>query len=172
MLSFAELLAEEEVPVKVVSSTSIKDIPYPQANSLDVVLQVIEALRPQGNSIYDLVGMGIVKSARQASYYYNAAEFLGFCFKRNDFYCPTERVERILSIEGSARKSLFAAMVLSCQFVGRLYCGVFGYNGREERLKWIESKMAHKITSKVTLRRRAECLLSWISWIQENLPKI
>lgn len=172
MISLKDLLADEQVYDQEISGDSTTVIPYPQANSLDVVLQVIDTLRESGNSIYDLVSTRIVKSARQASYYYNAAAFLGFCFKRGNYFYPTELVSELRAAGEVNKASKFAAMVLANQHVSRLFIGVSRFPNNETKLTWLANQIGSCVRSSVTRRRRASSMLSWLAWVQKNLPRI
>jgi len=171
MLSLTELLDENDSEFIEGEDSGSKAVPYPQANSLDVVLSVICSLRDAGMSVYDLVGTGIVNSSRQARYYYNAAAFLGFCYRRGDYFYPTDSATSLMAEEASDRAPMFAAMILRHEEVGRLFLNVFMLRDREARIKWISEQIAPNIVAVATLRRRASCLLAWMSWVQENLPK-
>lgn len=174
MLSLSEILEEEEVQ-SVPEGADVDDdrgILYPQANSLDKVFEVILALRVSGMSVYDMVKTGIVNSSRQARYYYNAAAFLGFCYRRGDYFYPTEAAEELSKSDDAYRRHFFAAMVLENPRMGVLFSGAFRYQDKETRVCWIEKQIAPSISAKATLRRRASCLHAWIAWIQQNLPTI
>ncbi len=172
MLSFEDLLSEDSGPVKGASASLAAKIPYPQANSLDVVLQVVEMLREAGNSVYDLVSTGIVKSFRQASYYLNAAAFLGFCFKRGNYYYPTELVSELHAVGEGDKVGKFAGMVLANRHVSNLFIGVSRFSDYEARLAWLMNQIGTRVRSSVTRQRRASSMLSWLAWLQKNLPRI
>lgn len=171
-LSISAMLEEESDEEVLEASVSSRQVPYPQANSLDVVLRIVKELRESGMSVYDLVSKGIVKSSRQARYYFNAAAFLGFCYRRGDYFYPTELVARLNEYEESASKAQFAAIVLGNEEISRLFSKVFMMPDKESRLNWISNQIAKKIVAEATLRRRATCLLAWISWVQKHLPQI
>lgn len=174
MLSLSEILEEEDLQA-VSEGTGVAEdrgILYPQANSLDKVLEVILALRVSGMSVYDMVKTGIVNSSRQARYYYNAAAFLGFCYRRGDYFYPTETAEELSQCDDAHRRQFFAAMVLENPRMGALFSGAFRHKDKETRICWIEKQIAPSISAKATLRRRASCLHAWIAWIQQNLATI
>lgn len=171
-LSISDILEEESEDVSLEMGASLQQVPYPQANSLDVVLRIVKELRECGMSVYDLVTKGIVNSSRQARYYFNAAAFLGFCYRRGDYFYPTELVARLKGCEEKACKTQFAAIVLGNEEISRLFSKVFMMPDKESRLNWISNQIAIKIVAEATLRRRATCLLAWISWVQKHLPQI
>lgn len=173
MLSLSEILEDDVQPVtEGVDVGEEGGILYPQANSLDKVLEVVLALRVSGMSVYDMVKTGIVNSSRQARYYYNAAAFLGFCYRRGDYFYPTEAAEELLKCESAYRRHSFAAMVLENSRIEVLFTKAFRYRDKEARICWIEDQIAPNISAKATLRRRASCLHAWLAWIQQNLPAI
>jgi len=172
MKSLKELLEEELTVVGTTSERTVTEIPYPQANSLDVVLSVVDTLRDSGMSLYDLVSSGIVKSARQASYYYNAAAFLGFCFKRGNYYYPTELVSELRKVRVKDKAARFAGMILSNHHIAKLYIGVFQFTDNDARSHWLEGQIDPQIKSEVTRKRRASSMSSWLAWIQKHLPTL
>lgn len=173
MFSLSEMLDEEETFATCrTHGGNHEDLLYPQANSLDTVLDVILFLSVVGKSVYDLVKAGVVNSSRQARYYYNAAAFLGFCYRRGDYFYPTELRDALSAAAEARRHSLFAAMVLENSRINSLYVGVFRYVDRESRIKWIEEQIAPHIVAHATLRRRASCLHAWFAWIQQNLQSL
>lgn len=173
MLSLSEMVQEGEVCDRPVPQVDDEDeILYPQANSLEKVLDVVKALRVSGMTVYGLVNAGIVNSSRQARYYYNAGAFLGFCYRRGDFFYPTDLAEELNRVSEDEKKETFAAMVLANERVGSIFTGVFRFADKEARVSWIEKQIAPNIVAKATLRRRASCLHAWVVWLQQNLRKI
>ncbi len=173
MNTLSEILSEgDQIAVAAAGHDSKAKIPYPQANSLDVVLKVVEALRVSGVSVWHLVSLGLFQNDRQASYYLNAAAFLGFCFRRGDFFYPTELATLVAKTGARVRASKFAALVLANENIAPLYGQVFRFNNKEERLAWIGKQIGERVKSDVTRRRRADSMLSWLAWIQDNLPII
>lgn len=173
MLTLTELLNESEVcDTQSVQDEPSNEILYPQANSLGKVLDVVKLLRVSGMTVYGLVNTGIVNSSRQARYYYNAAIFLGFCYRRGEYFYPTDLADELKNTPSELMREVFAAMVLSNVRIGSIFTGVFRFAGKEDRIAWIEKQIASSIVAKATLRRRASCLHAWMVWIQQNLQKI
>lgn len=174
MISLDALLNEEEDLNLETEHGGERGIPYPQANSLSVVLQVVLTLRDVGMSVYELVATGIVNNSRQARYYYNAAAFLGYCFRRGDFFYPTELADVVKRAPESKRAEVFAGLSLACPKIAELYVGVFRHSCRSERLDWLRTRIASREGTKAmaTLERRATCMLGWIAWIQKTLPMV
>lgn len=173
MLSLSEMIDDGEVCNRPATQADEDDeILYPQANSLEKVLDVVKVLRVSGMTVYGLVNTGIVNSSRQARYYYNAAAFLGFCYRRGDFFYPTDLADELNAVPEESKKEVFAAMVLENGRVGDIFTGIFRFADKDERISWIEKRIAPNIVAKATLRRRASCLHAWVAWLQQNLRKI
>ncbi len=173
-LSLSEMLkdADKDFFARNNQLPRLVQIPYPQANSLDLVLKVVEVTRESGTSLYDLIKMELVKSVRQASYYYNAAAFLGFCYRQGDYFYPTERAAKLLSADEGRRASLFAVMALDSRQINELFVGVLQLNGRDKIMRWLTGKVTTKVRSPVTALRRAQSMFAWIKWIRKNIPEI
>lgn len=149
-----------------------RTVPYPQANSISAIIRIILFLKGRGTTNAELVSSGIVKSPRQASYYYDAVDYLGFCYKKGLFYYPTDSAIEIQVCPAKILKGRFAAMILSRPDIYEAYSQVFLYPTLEERRAWLESTLEELVPNQATRKRRASCMLAWLSWIQKNLPEI
>lgn len=171
-IKFSDLLSENFVEEHYYDRIEQKPIPYPQANSLDCIFEVVQLLTDSGISIYDLLRNDLLKTERQASYYCNAAAFLGFCFKRGRYFYPTERKKIIDKCDESEKRARFASLVLTWPEFTPLYVGIFALRDKDEQIAWLRQQVACQCKSEATINRRASCILAWIAWVQKNLPQI
>lgn len=143
------------------------DVPFPQANEIRRVIDVIDSVaaglctRNDISSHYDL-------DDRQADYYANAATFLGLLVRRGNGFALTEqgcnfskrrRSERIVwIIRELASRPVFRQVLEATSRSGKL-------PSRDAVSEWIREYVG--LTGK-TPNRRAGTVLAWSKWILEN----
>ena len=67
----------------------VNRVPYPQANSVNLIFNVIHSACNTVNLVEELRALYRIHQ-RQVSYYCNACIYLGFLYKNNDIYIGTE----------------------------------------------------------------------------------
>ncbi len=164
-----DILEEEALPL--IDSKKHSGVPFPQANSVECILQILLNTEEEGSTLCSYIVRNIVNSERQASYYVNAAIYLGLCKKVGDFYYLTGNGLRVRNSSGSRQRNVLASIMLSHPVIGRWYSQVFLYDSVKERLSFLQSGFEGSL-SVTTIERRCMCVLTWMSWIQTNLPVI
>lgn len=173
MDELSKLLDEDYAPlIKTTQETRLT--PFPQANSLERVLQIVCAVTAFGVEQEAFIRLGIVNNARQADYYVNAAIYLGLVKKVGDRYFPTGVGARLKMATGTRQLEMLAAVTLSHPTVAEVYACIFIFDTVEERKQAILSMvdMGPNVLAEATLMRRADCVYAWLAWIQRHLPRL
>jgi len=169
MIDIDEILADDKLPAFEVENDNA--VPFPQANSMTSILDAVLNTDDEGSTIQSYLAVNVVNSQRQALYYVNAAIYLGLCKKIGEVYYPTGLGLRLKKAERAKRNGLLAAMVLSHPVIGRWYSKVFMYDSFRDRLSFIETGFESQM-ARSTMERRSQCVLSWLAWVQKNLPEL
>ncbi|WP_421909985.1 DUF7226 domain-containing protein [Methanolacinia petrolearia] len=167
-------LDELLLSVKEDSSNPFK-VPFPQANDLDKVLDIIVFFDEKGKTT-EQISSKFKFHDRQGDYYANAAIFLGFLERNHENAgsfiltglgreikrCSTQRCrKRILFVQMLKKPVLRSAIVLL------KHCNYDLNKVTIESLVPVIRENYSKYT-RTTSRRRASTVLSWIKWICAN----
>lgn len=164
-----DILMQETLPP--LNCEAKQAVPFPQANSLDCVLQTVLNTDKEGSILTSYIVTNVVNNKRQAAYYVNAAMYLGLCKRIGEVYYPTGLGLKIQRAKPAQRKMLLASIALSHPVISRWFTQIFLYTNSAERMKFISAGFKDPLST-VTKTRRSQCVLAWLAWIQNNLPRL
>ena len=135
-----------------VQVTKEPELPFPQADSFERVINLCELLKQKGFISKEDITHNYDFDHRQTDYYSNAAKYLGLIEGR----CENQQIGCTLTQDGIR---IFNLLIVERQL---------------EFVRLILSRAAFKTTLKLyfdkgeqTYRRRASTVISWINWILE-----
>lgn len=148
------------------------DFPFPQANTFDRVISLLEKLRQGDCTPIELTYPIGVTTTRQSLYYGDAAGYLGLAYKKKGMYCISKSGRELLKKMPYERILEYMTLILS------------HYIFREVFIHWLKTKEVLEVPDILPIlqkdeevqslndtvyRRRASTVRSWIKWIIENL---
>lgn len=148
------------------------ELPFPQADSFERVINLCELLRQKGFLSKEDVTHNYDFDHRQTDYYLNAAKYLGLVEDRNEnqqIGCTLSQDGiRIFNLPIAERQLEFVRLILSrVAFKGtlKLYFDKGDVPTKDEVIGIMKNARLHGIASEQTYRRRASTVISWINWI-------
>ena len=158
----------------IVSVVKEPQIPFPQADSFERVINLCELLKQRGFiSKYDIT-QNYDFDHRQTDYYSNAAKYLGLIKdareNRNIGYTLTQKGLQVFnpSISIVNRQLEFVKLILghaAFQETLKLYFDKGEVPTKDEVVVIMKNNGLYKIDSDTTYKRRAATIISWINWI-------
>lgn len=148
-----------------------RDVPFPQADSFERVINLCELLRVQELSREEVTA-NYAFDARQTNYYTDAARYLGLLEKFQDEAMPiyrlTNRGGQIFGLPYAQRQLELCRLILSRgafrdTLQHRLDHGVMPETS--EVVQIMRCAKLHNVGSESTFRRRASTVRSWVDWI-------
>lgn len=160
-----------------VSLTKEQEIPFPQANDFDKIIDLIHLLNKQAFTIDEITSnYGFVE--RQTNYYTDAAIYLDLIqietIDKKKVFTLTERANRIVSSRIKNKYLELMECVLEHEAFSKTLKLYFENSSMPSNSKIVEimkESNVYNIKSESTFLRRASTVQSWIKWII-NLPKI
>jgi hypothetical protein len=153
--------------------TDEPDIPFPQADDFDKVIDLLGLLM-NGELSKEEVAINYDFDKRQAYYYFAAARYLGLAedFSNNDGKERKMRLsadgKRILKLPHKDKNLAFAQAILRHRAFGEALRFSFKIARRpssDEIIHIMRNCALNGITKESTFHRRAQTVLSWIDWI-------
>ncbi|MDR0303221.1 MAG: DUF4349 domain-containing protein [Chitinispirillales bacterium] len=148
-------------------------IPFPQADSFERVINICELLNEQELSRNDVTEQ-YAFDARQTNYYTDAARYLNLLEKRKDGTMPvyglSETGKRILRLSYKQRQLTFCDLILSHKvfrdtFQKHLESG--NTPTTSEIVNIMKSSNLYNVESDSTFERRSSTIKGWLNWILE-----
>ena len=148
------------------------DIPFPQANTFERVISLLEKLRLGDCTPIELTYPIGVTTTRQSNYYGDAAAYLGLAWKERGLYGITKEGKELMKRMPYERIFAYMLLILS------------HYIFREVFLHWMKTGELYEVGDILPLlirdddvqslkenvyERRASTVRSWIKWIIDNL---
>jgi hypothetical protein len=148
------------------------DIPFPQANTFDRVISLLEKLRLGDCTPNELTYPIGVSTTRQSNYYGDAAAYLGLAWKKKGMFGITKEGKELMKKMPYER--LFSYMILILSH----------YIFREVFIHWLKTGELYEVADILPLlikdedvqslkenvyERRASTVRSWVKWIINNL---
>ena len=141
------------------SPTTPPEVPFPQADSLERVIDLVEAAAQNETLLYGF-------SDRQAGYYLNAARYLGLVEPQGNHLTAAGRTflesqrhaRHILILQAMVARPVWREALRSMEQSGELPA-----SGAIQ--EWIS---LHTRLGEATLRRRAQTVLSWLRWVRAH----
>jgi hypothetical protein len=150
---------------------SESQIPFPQADSFERVINICELLNGQELSRNDITEQ-YAFDARQTNYYIDAVRYLGLLEKRKDVAMPiyglNDTGKRILNLNYKQRQLAFCDLILSHKVFGdilrkHLKSGNMPATG--EIIQIMKSSNLYNVGSDSTFERRSSTVKGWLNWI-------
>ncbi len=170
-----------EVIQKITYEADIKkelEVPFPQADSFDRVINIGELLNENGYLSRDYITLNYDFDVRQTNYYTDAGRYLGLIDKTTingdvNFYL-TNLGKRIFNLNINDRQIEFIKLILSHRVFNQVMKSYLENSEQPNRDKIIEQmKLAklYNISSDSTFYRRSSTVLSWVNWIIDQVEE-
>lgn len=168
----------QEILKKVKIEPEPNDVPFPQANSFERVINLCELINTSEVLSKTEITENYDFDARQTDYYLNACKYLGLTEKELN----NGVVSGVLSPKGknifkkdiNLRRLDFIEMVLSKKAFNEtlgLYFKKATMPTIEEIVTIMKQSNLNNVTSENTYHRRASTVLGWINWIVEQIEE-
>lgn len=137
----------------------VPGVPFPQADSLERVIDLVESLSQGGHSLYGF-------AERQADYYVNAARYLGFV-EAESLHLSGSGLHFVQSKRHARHIQVLQAML--SRPVLRQALEFMEQSGELPTADRVQNWLAeHTRLGGTTLARRARTVLSWLRWVRSN----
>lgn len=147
------------------------EIPFPQADSFERMINLCELLNEQDLSRNDVTER-YAFNARQTNYYTDAARYLGLLEKRNDSTIPcytlSDKGRRILHLNFKQRQLAYCDCILSHKAFGdtlRMYLQTGNMPLTSDIVEIMKKTNLYNIGSESTFERRSSTIRGWLNWI-------
>lgn len=149
-----------------------KNIPFPQADSFERIINLCEVLYENGTLSRDEITYRYDFNSRQTNYYTDAGRYLGLIYKEEQRgfiqYFLTDRAKKLFSHSIKTRNLSFAEAILEHKpfyLTFQLYLRTSKKPTREDIVKIMKGSDLHNIKADATFNRRASTIIGWINWI-------
>lgn len=151
------------------------ELPFPQADSFDRVVNICELLNGQELSRADVTEQ-YAFDVRQTNYYTDAARYLGLVSKdrpnNSPVYNLTPAGKELFSTNYKKRQLLFCEAVLSHKVFNdslKMYLNTGTMPSRDDVVKIMKTASLYRVDSEETFRRRASTVRGWLNWIVSRI---
>ena len=145
-------------------ATESSDVPFPQANTFNIVLDLLEQLNGQDMTPDDITNF-LEYDPRQTNYYIDAAKYLGFVTKDKK-YTLTEYGKRIMKMNHKDRTLEIVKSILSHKpFYLAMKQQLEDFNFNIEEIAKSIDECRNEINKESTAKRRTSTVTAWIKWI-------
>ncbi len=170
-----------ELIQKIANETLITpelEVPFPQADSFDRVINLCELLNENGSLDREYITVNYDFDVRQTNYYTDAGRYLGLINKSRENgevnYFLTNLGKHIFSLNITNRQIEFFKLILSHRVfnqVIKLYFEKSEQPSRKTIVEIMKISNLHNINSDATFHRRASTILSWVNWIIDQIEE-
>ncbi|MFW6016542.1 MAG: type II restriction enzyme [bacterium] len=146
------------------------NVPFPQADTFERVLDLLGALYEEDQLSSEDISLRYDFTDRQADYYTNACKYLGLADKQNGAAWLTKKGKKILSMKKRERLLSITKCILNHE-VFYLTLSLYLKTGRtftkEEIYQKITKPNEHKLynISGDTVKRRTQSVKKWVEWV-------
>lgn len=147
------------------------EIPFPQADNFERVINICELLNEQALSRNEVTEK-YAFNARQTNYYTDAARYLGLIEKENDgkipFYVLNQTGKNILLMNYKQRQLAYCDLILSHRVFNEILRKYFGRGvmpSEQEIIQVMKTSNLYNVESESTFERRSSTIRGWINWI-------
>lgn len=148
------------------------NIPYPQANDLNKVIDTLYAVK-NGATTKKEIAAFFEFDERQGDYYPNAARYLGFLDKNGTVFSLNSRAQEFMDLDSPKQRTLFIVNSLLKRTTFRKFFELLVVN------RWDLSSLSNSAISKIvgdyanltgtTPSRRASTVKQWFRWLMANV---
>lgn len=154
------------------------EIPFPQADSFDRVINICELLNEYGLLTRDFITLNYDFDVRQTNYYTDAGRYLGLIDKkiinREVNYYLTDLGKSIFTSNINDRQIKFIELILSHRvfnLVMKSYFENLEQPNRDKIVELMKTADLYNITSDSTFERRSSTISSWINWVFDQVEE-
>lgn len=141
-----------------------ESIPFPQANTFNIVLDLLVELNSQDMTPDDITNF-LEYDPRQTNYYIDAAKYLGFVIKDKK-YTLTEYGKKIMKMNHKDRTLEIVRSILSHKpFYLAMKQQIENYSFDTDEIAKSIDECRNEINKISTARRRTSTVTAWIKWI-------
>ncbi|MDR2384868.1 MAG: transcriptional regulator [Tannerella sp.] len=158
--------------------TKEPELPFPQADSFERVINLCELLKQRGFLSKEEITQNYVFDSRQTDYYANAAKYLGLientCENGQTECTLTKMGLQIFNVSITDRQLEFVKLILSHKAFKntlKLYFDKGNVPSKNEIVEIMKNSELYNINSDETYRRRASTVVSWINWVLELIEE-
>lgn len=165
----------------ILSSVSVvkePEIPFPQANSMERVINLIELLKEKSLSKSEITSIYSFDE-RQTNYYADAGRYLGFIEKvrgeNNEIVFKLSQKGLSLMRLPYKEKQL---EIVSCILAHRVFCNTLNLwfrtgeiPNRDSVVRIMKQSNLYNVDSETTYLRRASTVIGWVNWILELIDE-
>lgn len=161
-----------------VITTEEPQLPFPQADSFDRVINLCELLNEHTLLDKEDITENYDFDERQTNYYSDAGRYLGLIDKKREngkaLYFLTKEGSDLFKLSISRRQMEFVKLILS-HVVFKKTLEIYFKNSappsKNDIVEIMKQSNLYGIDSETTFRRRASTILSWINWIMELIEE-
>lgn len=153
------------------SIVSEPEIPFPQADSFERIINLCELLNEQELSRNDVTEK-YAFNARQTNYYTDAARYLGLLEKRTESGTPIYQLtsigKQILNLGFKQRQLAYCNMILSHRAFGvtlKTYLASGVMPTKNDIIQIMKESSLFNVKSENTYDRRSSTIRGWVNWI-------
>lgn len=149
----------------------MKNVPFPQANNMELIFNIFFDIGENGLSKYDVINKYHLAD-RQGSYYLDALLYIGVVEKINIKYFLNNTGIIIRLKSADEIRKCFCEQILNNPFIKEMYFICKEITSLHVKKEYIIGRILD-VTSlnKNTSARRASTILNWFEWI-ENYGRI
>lgn len=147
---------------------------YPQANDLDKVFDLI-AFISRGIKTKKEIADFFDFEKRQADYYFNALNYLGFAEKSETGCVLTKKGLKLSKTYKREKRIKIFVEQLAKRKTWNLFLNIYFFKEKELTKQKVIEILEEEFDDKYaedTINRRAQCVLSWCKWLEKNINKI
>ncbi|MDR1525259.1 MAG: transcriptional regulator [Tannerella sp.] len=170
-----------EIIQQIIETVKIQnepEIPFPQADSFERVINLCELLMQKGFMSKEEITQNYDFDYRQANYYSSAGKYLGLIDskqKEGQAICfLTEKGKRIFTLPFYDRQIEFIKIILSHTAFKETLKNYFRNGempGKNEIAEIMKRSNLYRINSDSTYFRRASTITGWINWIMSQIEE-
>jgi hypothetical protein len=164
-------ITDIEAVLKRTAITQEPQVPFPQADSFERVINICELLNEQELSRNNITKQ-YAFDARQTNYYTDAARYLGLLEKRKDdgtpIYSLSGKGRQILGLDYKQRQLAYCALILSHKVFGEVLQKCFEKGNMPvmgDIIQIMKMSNLYKVGSDSTFERRSFTVKGWLNWI-------
>lgn len=154
------------------------EIPFPQADSFERVINICELLNENGTLTREYVTVNYDFDVRQTNYYTDAGRYLGLIDKSKEnneiVYYLTDLGKRIFNLPLTERQVEFIRLILSHEVFNKVINSYFE-NAESptshQTVSLMKTSNLYNVNSESTFYRRSSTILSWVNWIIDQIEE-
>ncbi|GHS96501.1 hypothetical protein AGMMS50276_15000 [Synergistales bacterium] len=166
-------ITDIQAVLQKVRLTTEPQVPFPQADSFERVINICELLNEQELSQDDVTDQ-YAFDARQTTYYTDAARYLGLLKKKKDgtttIYGLSDTGKRLLTLNYKQRQLAYCALILSHKAFAdtlRKYLEDGAMPTTRKIVQIMKQSNLYNVGSDNTFERRSSTIKGWLNWIIE-----